>query len=538
METNEKEEVVKNNVEVTKQQNNTKKTKKNKLVACCVLILAAIVLMCGLFLLKNDNSETFQNEAKEYYSEYKLSGNSLEKFDLSFLKLENNNKNKIYSPLSIKYALQMLAEGASGDTKAQLNSIIGDYASRKYANSQYMSFANAMFIRDTYKNNVNSTYLDKLKTKYNAEVIYDSFKNANTMNSWVLNKTFNLIKDLIDNNIVKQQDLILTNVLAINMDWKNMIQPACNGQSSFDDYSVKYAHEDFSQYIGMIMDEEYSTVKFNNNSMNAKAVEIGAAINNYDIVNVLGEENIRKTVGVEYEKWLATLSEGEIEGLDIEKNVDVYLDGYIKELNSNYKRVDSSTDFSLYVDDEVKVFAKDLKEYDGVTLQYVGIMPKKEKLDSYIENVSAEKLNTIISNLKEIKSDNFKEGVVTKVTGYIPLFKFDYQLDLISDLKQLGITDVFDVNKSNLSGISSKEKLIIDSASHKANIEFSNEGIKAAAATQFAGFGSAGFGFEYLYDVPVEEINLTFDNPYMFLIRDKATGEVWFTGTVYEPIKN
>jgi len=34
-----------------------------------------------------------------------------------------------------------------------------------------------------------------------------------------------------------------------------------------------------------------------------------------------------------------------------------------------------------------------------------------------------------------------------------------------------------------------------------------------------------------------KKIDLTFDNPYMFVIRDKDTGEVWFTGTVYEGSK-
>ena len=51
------------------------------------------------------------------------------------------------------------------------------------------------------------------------------------------------------------------------------------------------------------------------------------------------------------------------------------------------------------------------------------------------------------------------------------------------------------------------------------------------------GRGAAGCGFVYNFDVPVEVIDLTFDKPYMFIIRDKNTGEVWFVGTVYEPTK-
>ena len=77
----------------------------------------------------------------------------------------------------------------------------------------------------------------------------------------------------------------------------------------------------------------------------------------------------------------------------------------------------------------------------------------------------------------------------------------------------------------------------IDKAIHQATIELSNDGIKASAATAFGGYGAAhGPYFEHLFKVPVKEIDMTFDKPFMYIIRDKDSGEVWFTGTVYEPI--
>ena len=77
--------------------------------------------------------------------------------------------------------------------------------------------------------------------------------------------------------------------------------------------------------------------------------------------------------------------------------------------------------------------------------------------------------------------------------------------------------------------------MYINDAKHKANIEFTQDGIKASAASIMSGAGAGG-AFDYLYDVPVEEIDLTFDKPYMFIIRDKKSGEVWFSGTVYNPL--
>ena len=144
----------------------------------------------------------------------------------------------------------------------------------------------------------------------------------------------------------------------------------------------------------------------------------------------------------------------------------------------------------------------------------------------------------VLSNLKEIESSSFEEGTITEVDGNIPLFKFDYTLNLKEDLHKLGIKDVFNSNKANLSRLTKEKGAYIDSINHKTNIEFSNDGIKAAASTVEGGAGDTGCQFRYEYSVPVKKIDLTFDNPYLFIIRDKSTGEVWFTGTVYEPIEH
>ena len=164
-------------------------------------------------------------------------------------------------------------------------------------------------------------------------------------------------------------------------------------------------------------------------------------------------------------------------------------------------------------------------------------MPKTETLEDYIQNLNAEKVQEAIKNLKEIKSENFEEGTVINIRGNVPLFNYDYDLDLMEDLKKLGIEDVFDAKKKDLSNMTSAEEIYITTAKHKAMIEFSNEGIKAAATTMMGGAGAAGCYFDYIYEVPVKKIDITFDKPYLYLIRDKDSGEVWFVGTVYEPSK-
>ena len=505
------------------------------------IIIGTLVILLGVFLYygyvylqnkdKNNNGSTIENDVKEVKTAYQLSGNGLEDFDLAFLRLENAEKNKLYSPLSIKYTLAMLSEGADGVTKKQIDSVIGKYHSNKYTNSQNMSFANGMFVRDTYKDSIVNGYTDNLVNKYNAEVVYDSFINVSNINKWVSDRTFNLIDNMFDSSVL-DSNFILVNALAIDMNWVNLIQ------STVRPWIVSYQHEDYATSVESIQEDIYPTLEFNDkdgNKIKAKSVKIGASINNYDIVKTLGEDNIRKEISDKYQAWL---DEGNSCGVDESaKDVNAFVDEYISELKTGYGQYSSSTDFMLYNDNDVKAFAKDLKTYNGVTLQYIGIMPKNTSLKNYVDGLKSTDVTRIISSLKTIEPSNFEQGKITKIVGNIPLFKFDYELKLKEDLETIGIKDVFDADKADLSKMTS-QKAYIGAALHKADIEFSNEGIKAAAATGAAGYGAASCGFEYLYPVPVEVIDLNFDNPYLFLIRDKDTGEVWFTGTVYSPIVN
>lgn len=515
----------------------SKKRKKKSNIGLIIAIIILILLVGSLIIFirpsdKNEDSGEIKNEIKK--SPYWISSNALGVFDLYFLQLENEKQNKIYSPLSIKYALSMLEEGAIGQSKDQITSVIGDYQEKNYINSKNMSFANAFFIKDTYRNSINDNYINSLISKYNAEVKTDSFVTPNMVNSWISNKTLGLINNLFDD--ISMEDILLINALAIDMEWeeKFLLFPGLGIEENY--YHEKFGWRGAESVVSHDFKEELEEVS---------GMEIIASFNNYDIVNALGEENIRQTVKNEYIEYLKDYPDEEFgfdlyigedtTGLSDDEIMEKYLDKYIEEINSNYKKEKKTTDFSFYVDDNIKVFAKDLKEYNGTTLQYLGIMPINEDLDKYISKITVNDINTAIKNLKELKIENFKDGVVTKITGFIPKFKFEYKLNLVKDLKKLGITNVFKSGKANLTNISSDESLYISDATHQANIEFTQDGIKASAVTIIGGKGAGG-SFDYLFDVPVEEIDLTFNKPYMFIIRDKNSSEVWFVGTVYNPL--
>lgn len=525
-------------------ENINKKSNKKKIIITiiiAVVLITATILAFYFFIVKDDNKKeeipetSKETEVLNADSPYEITSNNLEAFDLYFLQLENKETNKAYSPLSIKYALEMLAEGANGKTKEQITNILGEYEAKKYTNSNNMSFANALFVKSSYKNSIKNSYINTLNNTYNAEVLFDSFETPDALNAWLKQKTFGLINNLFDD--ISELDFILVNALAIDMEWVNKIQ------SEYEDYIVEFPHEKrtYNEYemsyafaVNSLNTTDYHGLEFENVSYEVKSAEIGAVANRYDIVNILGKDNIKQKVSDAYEEYISQHADYpyDIYGKPL-SDFDSWFEIYLERLDSNYGHISSSTDFMFYTDDNTKVFAKDLKEYNGTTLQYIGIMPTNTDLNDYINDLDANKVNSLIDNLKSIELNNFKDNVITEITGYIPMFQFEYELDLINDLKKLGITSIFD-NTADLSNITEDNVYIAD-AKHKTNIEFSNDGIKAAAAIAIGGAGNIVEGFDYLFDVPIEQIDLTFDKPYLFIIRNKDTGEVWFTGTVYEP---
>ena len=528
------QQVVNNKVKKKKRKVEKKSSGQGLIIALLIIMTLALIGGMGYIYYEDnikDKDKTIVTDVEEVHSPYRMSGNGLEDFDIRFLQLENKKSNMVYSPISIKYALAMLNEGTAGMSNAQIRGLIGDYNARKYTNSNNMSFANALFIRNSFKKGIKDSYISNLKSKFGAEIIYDPITSPDPLNKWVSDKTFELIPDMFDNSIT-DSDFVLINALAIDMEWNKKIQATCATYK--DAYGVRYPHIKFYSSVPILCDEHYKQMKFNDGE-EVNVVEVGAAINRYDIINTLGKDNIKKTVSDAYKKWLEDPYNYDFAKQNNELDVDAYVEKFITELGSSYKDVKTSTDFSLHVDDKVKVFSKDLKEYNGLTLEYVAVMPREVDLETYIKNMSAKSLNNDIKKLKAIKLENFTDGKVTKIVGDIPLFSYKYELQLMNDLKKLGIEDVFDAKKADLSKLSDVDGIYINHASHKANIDFSNDGIKAAAATAVGGMGSAAGGFDYLFEVPVETIDITFDRPYLYLIRDKASGEVWFTGTVYNP---
>lgn len=481
-----------------------------------------LIILLTLFMITGCGNNTNTDDTID--NDPIVVDNKVKDFDLAFLKLENKETNLIYSPLSIKYCLAILSEGANGDTKTQIDNVLDGYVPKTYTNSKHLSLANLVAIKDDI--DVNPEFEELLGDKYRIGIIKESFIDPTNINNWIDKKTFGMIDNYIDSFDSNLKFLIL-NALAIDMDWINKIQ---NG------YGYTPYHEAYSANVMEYSIDLCPIFEFNGSEV--KGTEFIVTANKYDIIKELGEDNIRQIVSNDLRKHMDEYSytyeslSSIYETGNKETIISLFLDDYINEISKNYGDYGESTDFYYYIDDSVEVFGKDLKEYDGTQFQFVAIMPKNEELTSYIDKLNVKDIDTIINNLKKPSYDDFEEGYITEIKGLFPTFSFDYDLNLNDDLAKLGITDIFDPNKADFNKMVGEESIVVDTK-HKSTIELSNEGIKASAVTLSGGAGAAG-AYDYLFEVPVKTIEFNFNKPFLFLIRNKDTNEIWFIGTLYD----
>ena len=161
-----------------------------------------------------------------------------------------------------------------------------------------------------------------------------------------------------------------------------------------------------------------------------------------------------------------------------------------------------------------RVFNSYGEPMDDLNLEFIAIMPND--IDEYIENISKKKID-------EISSKFVNASEKTKLKLSIPKFKFDYRLDLENDLKELGVNKIF-TPEADLSGIGND--LYVSSVVHKATIDLKEKGVKASATTAIVVSKNSAVLDESEYVI------IDFNKPFIFIIKDKKTDDVWFVGTI------
>jgi serpin B len=152
--------------------------------------------------------------------------------------------------------------------------------------------------------------------------------------------------------------------------------------------------------------------------------------------------------------------------------------------------------------------------YVGGELSMLLILP--DDIEGWVAAADATTLRTVASALAPVRVDL-----------RLPTFGIETSAELGDHLIALGMPSAFDEMRADFSGITTAERLMIAEVVHQANIDVDESGTEAAAATAVIGVTTGG--------PPPETIELRFDRPFVFAVRDVPTGAVLFLGTVGDP---
>ncbi len=348
-----------------------------------------------------------------------------------------NDRNYMFSPLSLKTALIMAANGASGDTLAEIlkttntddldkcNSDIKSIMD-KYAQSDILqiNISNSAWVNsDNTPQRFNAEYTKKLADNFNAVSDVVTNENAvNKINSWVNGKTNGKIPSIISDGGT-DFNFMLVNAVYFKGRWQYEFNKNATHEDTFVSRDGKKSNVSFMNRTGWI----------------DCALEDGVTV-----------------VELPYAVHQAVFDENG-EYIETKKMED--------------------TDVSMYL-------MMSEKDYDAERI-----------------------LNNASLGSKY-------------VALYVPKFKIECDTQMRDILKMIGINKAFTVD-AEFDGIYDKGNGWIDSLLHKTYIEVDENGTEAAAVTGLAVGGMS---------MPPKPIEVKFNKPFTFVIKDNISGEILFMG--------
>ena len=144
-------------------------------------------------------------------------------------------KNTLISPLSVLYALAMTANGADGETLAQMQQVLGmdsddlncymlAYMDLLPEAEEYkMSLANSIWFKDDQNFSVNESFLQTNADYYGSSIYKAAFdeETRNDINNWVKEHTDEMIPEILD-EIPDEAIMYLVNALAFEAQWDDV----------------------------------------------------------------------------------------------------------------------------------------------------------------------------------------------------------------------------------------------------------------------------------------------------------------------------
>jgi len=154
--------------------------------------------------------------------------------------------------------------------------------------------------------------------------------------------------------------------------------------------------------------------------------------------------------------------------------------------------------------------------YVGEELSMLILLPKKTNgLGQLEKDLSAEAINRWLAEARK------RDVIVT-----IPKFKMTDKFSMERVLRAMGMADAFS-QAADFSGMTGRRDLFISAVVHQAYVDVNEEGTEAAAAT--------GVVMKLTSAMPDRIPVFRADHPFVFLIRDEASGSILFLGRVVNP---
>ena len=213
-------------------------TNKKSIIIFVTLII--FVFFASLVISKNLENRVTENKKPTSKKNVELDN----EFAIKFIKMVDRGRQENYliSPYSVEIALNMLKDGANGESAKQIEKLLNNKVVNILNYKNNVNTANGLFVKDVYKDSISNEYVKKLKNNYSADVLYDSFTTPLKINDWVNEKTKKMIPELIeeiDNNFV----LALVNALAIDVEWEEAFECKRTSEEKFyiDDTTINVA---------------------------------------------------------------------------------------------------------------------------------------------------------------------------------------------------------------------------------------------------------------------------------------------------------
>ena len=338
--------------------------------------------------------------------------------------------NTLVSPMSVLSALAMTANGAQGETRTQMEEILGGsveqlngaLAGLGQENDSPLYLANSIWFAEGGRITPDPDFLQVNADYYRAGVFEAPFDQTTVtdINRWVKEHTHGMVEEILK-EIPRDTVMYLINALAFEGEWENPYENSDVWQQAFTNQEGKV------QQVSMMHSEEQFYLR----------------------------------------------------------------------------------------DDQTQGF---MKYYQGGRYAFVALLPDKEiSILDYVEGLDGQQLKELLEDPTSVP-----------VAATMPKFESEMEVDLREVLKEMGMDLPFDSAQADFTGLgtSPEGNLYINEVLHKAFIEVEEKGTRGGAAT-VVGMNSEGAPEE-----PEEQMVVTLDRPFVYLVVDTSSMLPVFMGTV------